>query len=161
MSNTFSKGEEKKFRGFTLLASPYLQAWCTVVVHCFSDPGLFRILCCMVLYRSELMVSSLFVMSCVLCNVIFIIALCSHVCVIFIFYYLLVICSWLITICFFVRSLCKCFVYAADILKKTWTVMSFICGLHNTNISALVNGNETHWYRTQKSLTGWAQLQMP
>jgi len=40
-----------------------------VVVDCFHDLGLCRIWCCTVLHRSEVMVLSLFVMSCVLCHV--------------------------------------------------------------------------------------------
>jgi len=62
-----------------------------VVVDCFSDLGLCRILCCAVLCHSEVMISSLFLMSHALCNVIHIIT-SSSACVICIFDCLFVIC---------------------------------------------------------------------
>jgi len=63
-----------------------------VMVNCFSDLGLCRIGCCMVLHHSEVIVSSLFVMSRTLYDVISIIILCSYACVICVFDCLFVIC---------------------------------------------------------------------
>jgi len=56
------------------------------VFDCFSDLGLCRIRCCMVVHHGEVMFLSLFVMSPALYYVIFVIALCSHACVICVFY---------------------------------------------------------------------------
>jgi len=62
-----------------------------VVLYCFTDLGLRRIQGCTVLHRNEVIVSSLFVMSRTLRNVIYVIALSSRAYVICIFYCLFVI----------------------------------------------------------------------
>ena len=65
-----------------------------VVVDYFSDLSLCRFQWCTVLHRSEVMVSSLFLMSQALCNVIFVIALLSCLCHLFVS---LLICNMFIT----------------------------------------------------------------
>ena len=105
-------------------------------------------------HRREVMVSSLFVMIRTLCNVIFVIALCSHACVICIFCCLFVICSNLPQSALsFETCVIIPFVYMIYILKKTYIVLSFNCRLCNAKISALVIGNEKHRYRPKKVLS--------
>ena len=104
-----------------------------VMVDCFSDLSLCRIWCCMVLHHSKVMDWSLFVLICALCNVIFIIPICSHACIICILHCLsAIICSKLTTICSFICKLCHDSIYVAYILKEK---MPFNCDLINTKIS--------------------------